>query len=737
MPNIVIDFLVENKELFSTIDKLVEIGSISKEVADKWKTSTKSIEQDFDKLAGSIETLAHEMETIPTKIIDEKGKEIIKETVVVTDQLTKKTSTLKGELRQVKESMSQLEIAGKRNSNEFKVMAQRAGQLQDQLNDTSQRVKNLASDTRGLDVALSVASGIAGGFAVAQGAAALFGDENEEIQKTLLKVQAALAILNGLQAIAATVNKDSAASTFLSNVALKQGSVLQTLYAFAVGKTAVTTTAATIAARAFRTALLLTGIGAIVVLLTAAANAMGVFGDSIDDTTEDIEEQKSAQDKLNASLREQFEIQQQGRTSRIGELQREIDLRKSQGETAENLFKLENEQLDLEIQKQRVLANTLADGSQEQFTAQEDLKNLINDKYILAATILKKLQDDEKKAATDSLKTEKERLDDLKKIQEEQLKTRNEMLKASAIGTAEFFNQEARNVITAFQGVFDVLGVDFSAAYKENIIDPVLKLNEEYYEEINKRYDAQREIDKANAELEKQLQEEKYGAFLSIVSNGFAIINNLSTTALNKDLEAFQNQLDTKQISQEEYDKKVAAAKRKSAIQSKILAIANAGINIAASIVKTGAELGYPAAIPFQILAGVVGLAELLKIASTPIPQFAKGTKDAPAGWKWVGEKGPELIYDDGGYPILTNAESMQLSSILDKYNISMPSQDFGNMDSDFTSDFDYNKLKKAVSEGLKELPQPHIDINERGVHLMMKRGIDWTEYVDYRYSSK
>ena len=54
-------------------------------------------------------------------------------------------------------------------------------------------------------------------------------------------------------------------------------------------------------------------------------------------------------------------------------------------------------------------------------------------------------------------------------------------------------------------------------------------------------------------------------------------------------------------------------------------------------------------------------------VASQPIPQFAKGTKNAPSGFKWVGEEGPELIHDGGGYPIITHRESMK---ILEKYNI-------------------------------------------------------------------
>jgi hypothetical protein len=81
-----------------------------------------------------------------------------------------------------------------------------------------------------LDAITDAAQGIVGGFTAVQGVMALVGDENEEVQKTLLKVQGALAALNGLQAVANTLNKESALMTELSargwdklNGALKAG----------------------------------------------------------------------------------------------------------------------------------------------------------------------------------------------------------------------------------------------------------------------------------------------------------------------------------------------------------------------------------------------------------------------------------------------------------------------------------------------------------------------------------
>lgn len=129
-----------------------------------------------------------------------------------TDSTTAKTKSLKAQLKEMKAELAALEASGKGNTARFREVSAAAGQLEDQIGDVNARVKALASDTPRLDALISAATGIAGGFSVAQGAVALFGDENEELNKALLKVQAAMAITNGLQAVAQTLNKDSAFS---------------------------------------------------------------------------------------------------------------------------------------------------------------------------------------------------------------------------------------------------------------------------------------------------------------------------------------------------------------------------------------------------------------------------------------------------------------------------------------------------------------------------------------------
>jgi hypothetical protein len=169
------------------------------------------------------------------------------------DDTQKATQSAKARLRDLQKQMLDLEAAGQKNTDQFRQMAAEAGSLKDAIGDTSAQVKALASDTRTLDTFTSAIQGIAGGFAVAQGAAALFGEESEDVQKAMMKVQAALALVNGATAVANALNKDSALMVNLNAAA-------QRVYAIAVGTSSG-------ALKAFRIALVSTGIGAAVVAI--------------------------------------------------------------------------------------------------------------------------------------------------------------------------------------------------------------------------------------------------------------------------------------------------------------------------------------------------------------------------------------------------------------------------------------------------------------------------------------
>ena len=127
------------------------------------------------------------------------------------EEMGQKTLSLKAKLKELKEQMA---LAGDGTA-EFKRLAAEAGALQDRIGDVNRQVKNLSSDTSRLDLGLEAVQGVAGGFAAAQGAMSLFGDESEEMQKSMMKVMGAMSLVNGVQQVAKVLNKDAVLGTKL------------------------------------------------------------------------------------------------------------------------------------------------------------------------------------------------------------------------------------------------------------------------------------------------------------------------------------------------------------------------------------------------------------------------------------------------------------------------------------------------------------------------------------------
>lgn len=119
-------------------------------------------------------------------------------------------TSLRTQLRNVREQLGQMEEAGLRGTDTFRKLQQEAGRLANAIGDAQTQARIFSHDNAGLQGMIAGLSGVAGAFSTAQGAVALFAGENENLQKIMLKVQALMSITMGLQQVANALNKDSA-----------------------------------------------------------------------------------------------------------------------------------------------------------------------------------------------------------------------------------------------------------------------------------------------------------------------------------------------------------------------------------------------------------------------------------------------------------------------------------------------------------------------------------------------
>lgn len=142
---------------------------------------------------------------------------------------------------------------------------------------------------------------------------------------------------------------------------------------------------------------------------------------------------------------------------------------------------------------------------------------------------------------------------------------------------------------------------------------------------------------------------------------------------MQEKFDAEKTAIDQLSISQEEKTKRITAleaqraaqqkkidaerlqAARKQAGIDKMMNISNIITTTAVAVMKALAMT--PPNIPLAIANGAIGSAQLAAAIAAPLPQFAKGTDNAPEGFAVVGERGTELVVNPDGTSWLTPAK--------------------------------------------------------------------------------
>ena len=289
-------------------------------------------------------------------------------------QATEKSSaSLKAELRQLKEQLAQLP----EGSEEYNKIAERAGEVSDKIGDINQRIKALGSDTRVIDTVVEGAQALSGAFSVATSASALLGEENEDLQKTMAKVEAAIGLTVGIQSIANALQKDTALSIGLNNAATTIQIGLQKAYAVVVGTT-------TGALKALRVALAATGIGAIVVALGFLISKFTESTEATEDQEKALENLTEAQKRYTDSLNNDIKAIENSikvrklRGQIAGKTEKELREIERQGEKERaDAYDTEIKRIDAELQNRKLSA--------EQFAFLQKERNRLSEEAIALA----------------------------------------------------------------------------------------------------------------------------------------------------------------------------------------------------------------------------------------------------------------------------------------------------------------------------------------------------------------
>jgi hypothetical protein len=176
---------------------------------------------------------------------------------------------LRKELKNLTVQLQNLDPASK----EFETVAKRAGQIKEQMRGVADAINDADPEKFGGKFQRT-AEGIAGAFSAVTGAQALFGQQSEEIEKQMLKVQGAIALTQGISAMKELRND---ATDLAGSIKNKVVTAFQSLNASQIANAQATGTMTTLqkaynvvvgsstgALKGFKLALASTGIGALI-----------------------------------------------------------------------------------------------------------------------------------------------------------------------------------------------------------------------------------------------------------------------------------------------------------------------------------------------------------------------------------------------------------------------------------------------------------------------------------------
>jgi len=382
-------------------------------------------------------------------------------------QATQSVGSLKQQLREAQKEVTELSAKFGATSQQAVEAAKKAAELKDAIGDAKSLTDAFNPDAKFRAFTATLA-GVAGGFAAVQGALGLVGVESDKVEKTLLKVQSAMAISQGLQTIGESIDSFKQLGAVIRNVNIFQKAYnAATIAAAAIQRAfgvAVSTTG--VAFKALRAAIITTGIGALVVGIgllinkivewnessKAAADAQKALAKEIENQNDVIDVQIT---KLEALGGKEDEIYQK----RVERIQNELRL------TTEKLKR--GEELNDEEIKQRIkLASQLEvldiqEQKRKDKSAEEQAKKAEEARKKAADEAIKKQQEDA--ALEDAIEARrierlKERIDAADKIldildkkDEERKKIQAEKEKERVEKEKDLLNQRVQNNLEALQ----------------------------------------------------------------------------------------------------------------------------------------------------------------------------------------------------------------------------------------------------------------------------------------------
>lgn len=509
------------------------------------------------------------------------------------------TRSLRSQLRESVQELARLQNTAGASAQEIANAAKRAAELKDRIGDAKATIDAFNPDAKFKAFGQSI-QGVAGAFAGAQGALALFGVESENVQKQLLKVQGALAFSEGLNTILGSIDG-------FKNLALVIKT--QVLQAFTTLRGAII--ASGIGALAIGLGLLIANFDKVREAVLKLVPGLGLVANAIGAIVTKVTDFVGITSQTDRAL----ELYAKNSKNRKEQYERELKVLESQGASEKDLSEKRKQIAKEDI---NVLEAKKRNGIKLSEEETKNLANAKNDLVVIEGNYKKSVLATQKKGDDEYLKNQNEKID--KEIENEnaRIKRLEELAEAN-------LTDEQKKILKVRQQ----LEADLT----------LFADNERLKAELTRK--SAEEIDKIKRESTKSEVKQ-----LKDVKNVFDVIQNnkpktiaLVTSAMDRSIKASADaEVKIAQITQEQKLGIISNALRtgmqlagEGTVAGKALGIADATINTYVGATQALSTLPPP----FSFIAAAAtiaqGLLSVNSIINTPLPSMP-GVTDSSGG---------------------------------------------------------------------------------------------------------
>jgi tape measure domain-containing protein len=318
---------------------------------------------------------------------------------------------------------------------------------------------------------------------------------------------------------------------------------------------------------------------------------------------------------------------------------------------------------------------------------------------------------------------------------------------------------------------------EIQALEKQSSIEQVESKKQAINEEIQlekQKYQQIMELARLEAQGKRELQQAAWDLALESSNAIFQIAQDQRAADIEANQMAMQHELSLVQGNEaaqerikKEYAKKDLELRQKQARLEKAQAAFSIGISTARAVVNALATGGPPwIGIALAAIVGAMGAVQLAAVLAKPLPQFYKGTDNAPEGPAWVAERGPEIIESRGkrslvssksivplkqGDKVYTAAETRAIlsgsargagiDSVLsrgiasERNRAEIAAAQAIMMSRNNGPSIDYDKMTSTFTKALDSRPVNQTFVDEQGIRRRHIRQNSTTTYNNSRYS--